>query len=225
MMKRKGASESPWRTPDVVEFFFVFPCAVATTAEIPMQNCITLAMRNSDTPYFDNTIEIARRSMESKACHANTNEDERYEHPADQVDAADYTILNENEATRIPTNGRSTSLGISLASNYIALLSVWSVSTSLASDQLPILITINSELSTNDGPRRTYITSKKRTGHIMLKPATNNLLKLAKQEQSNKPRRQSGKLWIRPVAAFNKSNQPCRHQPNRSLINETESAD
>ena len=66
VMKRKGASESPWRTPDVDEKISVFPCAVATTAEVPMSNCITLAMRGSDTPYFDNTIEIARRSLESK---------------------------------------------------------------------------------------------------------------------------------------------------------------
>ena len=36
-------------------------------------------------------------------------------------------------------------------------------------------------------------TSRKRTGHAMLKPATNTLLKLAKQELSNKPRRPSGK--------------------------------
>ena len=37
----------------------------------------------------------------------------------------------------------------------------WSVSTSLASDHLPNLITINSELSTIIGPRRTYINFKK----------------------------------------------------------------
>ena len=91
----------------------------------------------------------------------NTNEDERGEQLADEIDAADYTILNENEATRLPTNCRSTSTDISLASNDIALLSDWSVSTSLASDHLPILITINSELSTIDGPRRTYINFRK----------------------------------------------------------------
>ena len=91
----------------------------------------------------------------------NTNEDERGEQLADEVVAADYTILNENEATRLPTNGRSTSPDISLATNDIALLSDWSVSTSLASDHLPILIIINSELSTIDGPRPTYINFKK----------------------------------------------------------------
>ena len=83
----------------------------------------------------------------------NTNEDKRGEQLADEIDAADYIILNKNEATRLPTNVRSTSPDIRLASNDIALLSDWSVSTSLASDHLPILITINSELSTIDGPQ------------------------------------------------------------------------
>ena len=91
----------------------------------------------------------------------NTNEDERGEQLADEIDAADYTILNENESTWLPTNSRSTSPDISLASNDIALLAHWSVSTSLARDHMPILITINSELSTIDGPRRTYINFKK----------------------------------------------------------------
>ena len=92
---------------------------------------------------------------------ANTTENERGEQLADEIDAADYTILSENEATRLPTNGRSTSPDINLASNDIALLSDWSVSISLASDNLPIHININSELSTIDGSRRTYINFKK----------------------------------------------------------------
>ena len=91
----------------------------------------------------------------------NTSDDERGEQLAEEIDAAAHTILNENEATRLPTNGRSTSPDIRLASNEIALLSYWSVPTSLASDQLTILITINSELSTIDGPRRTNINFKK----------------------------------------------------------------
>ena len=91
----------------------------------------------------------------------NTNEDERGEQLADEIDAADYTIHNENENTPLPTNGRSTSPDISLASNDIALLSDLSVSASLVSDHLPFLITINSELSTIDGSRRTYMNFKK----------------------------------------------------------------
>ena len=87
----------------------------------------------------------------------NTNEEERCEQLADELDAADYTSINENEASRFPTNGLSTSPDNSLASNDIALLLHWSVSSSLASHNSPILITIKSELSMNDRPRRTYI--------------------------------------------------------------------
>ena len=90
-----------------------------------------------------------------------TNEDERGEQLADDIDAADYTILNKNEATRLPTNCLSTTPDICLASNNIALLSDWSVSSSLASDYLPIVINIKSELSTIIGPWRTYIKFKK----------------------------------------------------------------
>ena len=115
----------------------------------------------------------------------NTNEDERGEQ------LADYTILSENEATRLPTNGLPISPDISLASNDIALLSVWSVSSSLASDLL--LITINSELSTIDGPRRTYITFKKSDLARYAEACDKYLAKLVKQELSNKPRRPSGK--------------------------------
>ena len=43
--------------------------------------------------------------------------------------------------------------------------------------------------------------SRKRTSRVMLKPATNNLLKLAEHELSSKPRRPSGKQWIEPVAS------------------------
>ena len=122
----------------------------------------------------------------------NTNEDERGEQLADKINAANYTTLNKNEAMRLPTNGRSTSPDTSLASNDIALLSDWSVSTSLASDHLPILIDINSKLSMIDDVKPTT-TSRKRTGQVMQKPATNTLLKLAKQELLNRPGRPSGK--------------------------------
>ena len=122
----------------------------------------------------------------------NTSVDVRGEQLADEINAADYTILNENEATRLPTNGRSTSPDIRLASNDIALLSDWSVSTSLVSYYLPILITINSELSTIDGPQRTYINFKKADKARYAEACDKYRLKQAKQELSNKPRRPSG---------------------------------
>ena len=99
----------------------------------------------------------------------------------------------------------------------------------------PTTICPSSSPSTPNCPRlmslgETTSTSRKRTGHVMLKPVTNSLLKLAKQEPPNKPRRPSGKQRIRPVAssfrtaAFHTSNQPSRQQPNRTPMNETESA-
>ena len=45
----------------------------------------------------------------------NTNEDKRGEQLTDKINAAGYTILSEDEATWLPTNGRSTSPDISLA--------------------------------------------------------------------------------------------------------------
>ena len=86
-------------------------------------------------------------------CHTNTIADERGEQLSVEIDEAEYVILIENEFTRLPTNGRSTSPDISLTSNDIALLSGWSVSTSLASDHMPIHITINSDQSTIDESR------------------------------------------------------------------------
>ena len=74
-------------------------------------------------------------------------------------------------------------------------------------------------------------TSRKQTGHVIMNSATNTLLKLAKQEQSNKPRRPSGRQLINPLASlfrpseFNTSIQPCPHHPNRSPMNESENAD
>ena len=52
-----------------------------------------------------------------------TNKDKRGEQLADRIDTVDYTILRVNEATRLLSNGWSTSLDTSLASCDIALLS------------------------------------------------------------------------------------------------------
>ena len=121
----------------------------------PRNSCI--AGHNASFAHLLSNNEMSLIVEDINAHHSrwdtNTFEDDRGEKLPDDIDAADYTILNENEATWLPTIGRSTSPDISLASNDIALLSDWSVITSLASDHLLILITINSELYTIDGPR------------------------------------------------------------------------
>ena len=124
----------------------------------PPRSCYS-AGHNASIAHLLNNNEMSIIVGDINAHHSrwelNTNEDERGERPADEIDATHYTILIDNEATWRPKNGRSTSLDISLVWNDIALLSDWSVSTSLASDHLPILITINTELSALDWTRRT----------------------------------------------------------------------
>ena len=196
----------------------------------PRSSCI--AGHNASIAHLLNNNEMSLIVGDVNAHHSrwdtNTSEDERGERQTDEIDVADYTIHNEIEATRITTNGRSTSPDISLASNDIALLSHWSVSTSLASDHLSILITINSELSTIDGPRRTYINFKKADWARYAEACDTYLAEAGETrtvEQAEKTFRKAvnkaSGLFI-PVAAFNTSNQPCRHQLSRSPMSETE---
>ena len=162
---------------------------------------------------------------------ANTNDDDGGEQLADEIDAVNNTILNENEATRLPTNSRSTSLEISLASSDNALLSDRPVSTTLASDHVPILITINSESSSIDGPRQTYINFKiaERARHA---EACNKYLAEAGEtstvEQAEKSFRKAcnkaSGLFI-PAGRIQHFQQTLRHQPNRSPLSETDNAD
>ena len=131
---------------------------------IPPRSCCS-AGHNASIAYLLSNSKMSLIVRDINAHHSrwdmNTNEDEIGEQLADEFDTADYTIHSENEATQLLTNGRSTSPDISLASNDIALLSDRSVSTSLARDLMSILNTMNSELSTIDGPRRTYINFEK----------------------------------------------------------------
>ena len=161
----------------------------------PRSSCS--ADRNASIAQILSNIEISLIVGDINAHHSrwdtNTNEDERGEQQADKIDATDYTIPDENEATRLPTNGRSTSPDISLASNDIALQLDWSVSTSLASDICPCSSPSTPNCQRLMGLVEPTSTSRKRTGHAMLKPAANTWLKLAKQELSNKPRRPLGK--------------------------------
>ena len=108
----------------------------------PRNSCI--AGHNASIAHLLSNNEISLIVEDINAHHSrwdtNTFEDERGEKLPDEIDASDYTILSEHEATRLPTNSRSTSPDISLASNEIVLLSDWPISTSLANDHLPMLL-------------------------------------------------------------------------------------
>ena len=133
----------------------------------------------------------------------NTNEDERGEQLAGKIDAADHMNINENTATRQPTNLRYRSPDICMASNDIALLSHLELSTSQASYHLPVLITIKSELSTIDGPRRCHIYMKKAD---LARNARNLSSTNATIEQAH--RIHGGLLWA--YAANNRTTRPIR---------------
>ena len=68
------------------------------------------ASRNASIAHILSNNEISLIVGDIKAhqsrWNTNTNEDESGEQLTDEIDAADYTILTENEATRLPTNGR-----------------------------------------------------------------------------------------------------------------------
>ena len=86
----------------------------------PRSSCS--AGHNASIAHLLNNNEMSIIVGDINAHHSrwdtNTNEDERGEQLANKIDATDYTILNENKAMRLPTNGRSTSPDISLNSNY-----------------------------------------------------------------------------------------------------------
>ena len=199
----------------------------------PRSNCsaghnasIAHLLSNNKMPLIVGDINLYHARWDT-----NTNKDERSKQLADKIDAADYTILNENEATRLPINGKSTTPDISLATNDIVQLSDWSVSTSLASDLLPILITINSELITIDGPRRTHINFKKADWAHYAESCDKYLDEAGKTrtvEQAEKTFMEAvnkaNGLFI-PDGRIQHFHQPCQHHPNRSTIIKTKSAD
>ena len=84
------------------------------------------AGRNASIAHLLSNNELSLIVGDINAHHSrwdtNTNEDERGEQLADEIATAKYIILNENEATWLLTNGRSTLPDISLASNDIALM-------------------------------------------------------------------------------------------------------
>ena len=92
---------------------------------IPRRSCCS-AGHNASITHLLSSNEKSPIVGDINAHHSrwdtNANKDERGEQLADEIDAADYTILSENEATRLPTNCRSTSSDISLASNDITIL-------------------------------------------------------------------------------------------------------
>ena len=157
----------------------------------------------------------------------NTNEDERGEQLTNKINAADYAILNENEATLLPTNGL-TSAWPPMTSHYYQ--------TGKSPAHWPAIIYPSSSPSTPNctqliGLGEPTSTSRKQTGHVMLKHSDTNNKYLAEADKTrtvkqaeNAYRKAVKSQWPlhsdrRHHQHFNTSNQPCQHQPNRSPMN------
>jgi hypothetical protein len=80
---------------------------------------------------------------------------------ADQISSSNYGILNWDTPTRVPTNGSPSSPDISLASDSLITSSTWKTLTTLSSDHLPILISLQTTTTVNKSPHRTYVNLKK----------------------------------------------------------------
>ena len=76
---------------------------------------------------------------------------------AEAINDSALMVLNEDSPTRRPTNGPLTSPDLTLTNPHIALNSTWRVDVDLASDHLPILITLGGPFNLHPKQsRRTY---------------------------------------------------------------------
>jgi len=79
---------------------------------------------------------------------------------AEEINDSDCCILNEEQPTRLPQHGEPSSPDITIVDANLALAMEWSTKIDLASDHIPIIITLPGG-STNQEIRRTYINYKK----------------------------------------------------------------
>ena len=80
---------------------------------------------------------------------------------AEEIGNSAYGVINENQPTRLPSNGQATSPDISLASTSIMTSTEWKTETSLGSDHLPIIIKIGTTIKPSFSDHRNFINFNK----------------------------------------------------------------
>ena len=68
----------------------------------------------------------------------------------------DFGVLNQDEFTRIPSNGQTTSPDISLASLALLPCTVWTTDITLSSDHVPIIVTLSTSEEFVESENRTF---------------------------------------------------------------------
>ena len=87
--------------------------------------------------------------------------DNRGSHISDEIGNSNFGTLNEEQPTRLPSNGHPSFPDISLASIPLLPYATWSTHTSLGSDHLPIIITLQTDIKPVLSENRTYINFRK----------------------------------------------------------------
>ena len=80
---------------------------------------------------------------------------------ADEIGNSNLGTLNDESPTRLPSNGQSSSPDISMASLSLLPYASWETKTSLGSDHLPIVITLQTDIKPITSENRTFINFRK----------------------------------------------------------------
>ena len=99
--------------------------------------------------------------------HSGTTDSRGYQ-LADSVSISSFAVLNINSPTRLPGNSDPSFPDVSLASASLITSSEWQTHTTMNSDHLPILIGLQTTVTSSPTRHRTYINLKKAdwTGYI-----------------------------------------------------------
>ncbi len=81
---------------------------------------------------------------------------------AAEINDMDYTVLNDNCPTRLPPDGSCSSPDLSISSASLGTSTSWQTHTTLSSDHLPIVISLDTHRdSTDPSNRRCYVNLRK----------------------------------------------------------------
>ena len=92
--------------------------------------------------------------------HSGTT-DSRGNELADSVSISSFAVLNTDSPTRLPGNADPSSPDVSLASASLITSSEWQIHTTMSSDNLPILIGLQTTATSSSARHTTYINLKK----------------------------------------------------------------
>ena len=92
--------------------------------------------------------------------HSGTT-DTRGNQLADSVNSSSFAVLNPDSSTMLPGNADPSSPYVSLASASVITSSEWQTHTAMSSDHLPILIGLQTTVTSSPARHRTYINLKK----------------------------------------------------------------